>query len=551
MRLKIAAKIGLGFGFLTLAVIVSAFLTSAELAESRKINNQITNIYSPSLSSANLLYEKINNSRMLIKSWVFIDKIADTPDKIQLQKLHTETYPKIYEQLQGYSQKWTDPELAKLFEDIHLTINDTLFPLHQYVMEQLSTFESYDDPFTVFEIIPMAEEDGEIMQVTDDILQRIGALQSSLEERVNENRANIVESFNDFNQLNIGMAIGLVVIALFIAIVTIRSLNSPIHKTRTVLQQMSKGVLPEERMSEGSDELGQMGKALNELINTMKNIFQFTTEIGKGNYSSQFELSSDEDVLGQSLLDMRDELKRAQQDQEQRNKQDEQRKWASEGITRFSDILRNNNNDLNALSYNIISSLVKYLEINQGGIFLINNNDKKHVYLEMYACYAFDRRKFVKKEIEIGEGLVGRCVQEKDFIYMTEIPDDYINITSGLGEGNPRSLFIMPLIYNDELFGVIELASFDEIPEYKITFVKQLSESIAATILSVKSNMRTAALLEQSQQQAEEMSSQEEEMRQNMEELRATQEQSARREEELHREIERLKKRMKEANIPI
>lgn len=309
--------------------------------------------------------------------------------------------------------------------------------------------------------------------------------------------------------------------------------------------------MPDQKMKEGQDELGQMGKALNNLVDAFKNIFDFTNEIGKGNFNTEFTALSDEDALGNSLLEMRDELTKAAEEQEKRNEQDEQRKWASEGIAKFSDILRQNNNDLNKLSYNVISNLVKYLEINQGGIFLLNNNDKNHTYLEMTACYAFSRQKYLAKTVEIGEGLVGRCVQEKDYIYMTEIPDDYINITSGLGDGNPSSLLLLPLIYNDELFGVIELASFDEIPDYKIEFAKQLSESIAATILSVKSNLRTTELLEQSQQQAEEMSAQEEEMRQNMEELRATQEQSSRREEEMRREIERLKKRLKEANVPI
>ncbi|NBC82979.1 MAG: GAF domain-containing protein [Bacteroidetes bacterium] len=551
MRLKIAAKIGLGFGFLTLAVIVSAFLTSRELAKSRKINDQITNVYAPSLADVNLLYEKINSSRMLVKSWVFIDKIADTPDKLALQQLHKETYPELYSSLNKLSQEWDDPQLQKKFHNIHQSISDTLFPLHQYVMERLNTFESYDDPFTVFEIIPMAEEDGEIMNETQDVLADITSLQKDLDQKVNQGRSGIVASFRDFNKLNIGMAVMLVIFALILAVLTIRSLIIPINRTKNMLLQMSKGVLPENTMKEGKDELGQMGKALNKLITALKNIFNFTNEIGKGNFDTEFEALSEEDVLGNSLLEMRNELKKAAEEQEKRNKQDEQRKWASEGIAKFSDILRQNNNNLNELSYNVVSSLVKYLNINQGGMFLLNNNDKNHHFLEMTACYAFSRQKFINKTVEIGEGLVGRCVQEKDYIYMTDIPEDYINITSGLGDGNPRSLFLIPLIYNDELFGVIELASFKEFPEYQIEFVKQLSESIAATILSVKSNLRTASLLEQSQQQAEEMSAQEEEMRQNMEELRATQEQSGRREEELRREIERLKKRMKEANVPI
>jgi GAF domain-containing protein len=142
----------------------------------------------------------------------------------------------------------------------------------------------------------------------------------------------------------------------------------------------------------------------------------------------------------------------------------------------------------------------------------------------------------------MGEGLVGRCYQEQERIYLTDIPDNYIKITSGLGDNNPSSLLLIPLAYNNNIFGIMEIASFIEFRDFEIEFIERIGESIAATISSVKANIQTAILLEQSQQQAEEMASQEEEMRQNMEELRATQEQSARREEELARELESLRK---------
>jgi signal transduction protein with GAF and PtsI domain len=188
--------------------------------------------------------------------------------------------------------------------------------------------------------------------------------------------------------------------------------------------------------------------------------------------------------------------------------------------------------------------MVQYTNSNQGGIFIVNDNDKENIHLEMTACYAYDRQKYLTKKIEVGEGLVGRCYQEQEKIFLTDIPDNYIKISSGLGEDNPNCLLLVPLAYNDNIFGILEIASFNVYQEYEIEFMERIGESIAATISSVKANVQTQELLEQSQQQAEEMSAQEEEMRQNMEELRATQEQSARREQELIRELETLKKQM-------
>jgi GAF domain-containing protein len=313
---------------------------------------------------------------------------------------------------------------------------------------------------------------------------------------------------------------------------------------------MGKGILPKEKLKEGSDEVGQMSKALNMLVQGLTNIFNFSLEIGKGNFDMHFTPLSDEDVLGHSLLDMRNELKKAEEEGKRRKEEDDQRNWAAQGVAKFSDILRKNTDELEELSYNIVSNLVKYTNSNQGGIYIINDNDKDNLFIEMKASYAYDRRKFITKRIEIGEGLVGRCYQEKEKIYLTEIPHDYMKITSGLGEDNPRALLIVPLIYNDVIYGLVEIASFNEYPAHVIEFIERIGESIAATISSSKSQIQTALLLEQSQQQAEEMSSQEEEMRQNMEELRATQEQSGRREEELQREVGDLRKRIKEITQP-
>jgi methyl-accepting chemotaxis protein len=174
-------------------------------------------------------------------------------------------------------------------------------------------------------------------------------------------------------------------------------------------------------------------------------------------------------------------------------------------------------------------------------MFIINDEDKNDKHIEMLACYAYSRRKYVEKRIEMGEGLIGRCVLEQKPIYLTEIPEEYINITSGLGTAVPRSILIVPLIVNEEVFGAVELAGFKEIPDYVRKFVEDVGEDIASTIKSTKINIQTNKLLEQSQQQSEELASQEEEMRQNMEELQATQEEAARRSAEMEGLINALK----------
>lgn len=134
--------------------------------------------------------------------------------------------------------------------------------------------------------------------------------------------------------------------------------------------------------------------------------------------------------------------------------------------------------------------------------------------------------------------MVGTCAAEKEIVHITEIPQDYIEVTSGLGGSNPNTLILVPLKIDQEVLGVIEVASFNKFRPYEIEFLQKLSESVASTIRSVKVNAKTSELLEKSQEQAEMMAAQEEEMRQNMEEMQTTQEEMKRKEDILKQILE-------------
>ncbi|HVD98277.1 MAG TPA: GAF domain-containing protein [Cytophagaceae bacterium] len=277
------------------------------------------------------------------------------------------------------------------------------------------------------------------------------------------------------------------------------------------------------------------GMELNErLSNTERNI-AFADEISKGNLSMAYELLEG-DHLGESLLKMRENLQAAYE-------KDQQDKFVNIGMARASEILRLDSNNLEALTNNILNFLIKYLEVNQGGLFVLNNTDPAQPVLELKACYAYNRKKFLEKKVEPGEGLVGQAYIEGQTIYLTEVPASYINITSGLGESNPRGVVIVPLKINDATFGIIEIASFAILEKYKVDFIEKIGESIATSISNAQVNEKTQKLLEESQQQAEMLRSQEEEMRQNMEELATTQEEMERKAIELDQIREEDKKR--------
>ncbi|MDJ1480498.1 GAF domain-containing protein [Cytophagaceae bacterium YF14B1] len=276
-------------------------------------------------------------------------------------------------------------------------------------------------------------------------------------------------------------------------------------------------------------------------VNNIRHNIEFADAISQGNLAAIYTIMDDKDELGKSLLKMQASLTRAQ-------KKDMQDKFMTLGLAQMGEILRNSS-DIQSLSYEIISHMVKYLKANQGGIFILQDKESDP-YLELTACYAYDRKKYLKKRIEIGEGLIGQVVLEKDTIFLTDIPNDYVHITSGLGKANPGCILIVPLKLNDEVEGALELASFNVFEKHEIGLVEKLAESIASAVSATRTNENTKKLLEELKQQTEMLRSQEEEMRQNMEELAATQEEMERRQAEMEEmrieEVTRLQNRIKE-----
>jgi PAS domain S-box-containing protein len=340
---------------------------------------------------------------------------------------------------------------------------------------------------------------------------------------------------NSLNKARNTLFVGFV-IALFIYLIGIgvivsyvtRAINKIVEKLRI----MTEGRRSEKIEVKANDEIGIMAELLNKLIDGFESYKNFAQNIGHGNLNADFQPLSNEDELGNSLLEMRDSLKRVAE-KEQREK------WLTEGYTQFAEILRRNNDNLQLLASEIITNLVKKLGANQGGIFLLqdlnNLQGNQEQYLEMVACYAYDRQKIMKKTIKVGEGLLGQSFQEADTLNIREVPEDYMHITSGLGGANPSNILLVPLKTNDITLGVIELASFDIFDDTSVEFVEKVSESIAVTFFTVTNNLQTKALLKESRELTQQMREKEEEMRQNVEELEATQEEMSRNEKELKR----------------
>jgi PAS domain S-box-containing protein len=311
----------------------------------------------------------------------------------------------------------------------------------------------------------------------------------------------------------------------------IRKLRKSLSGAIEILNKLVRGEVSGNAEA-GDDEFRPIIEAANKLSDNLQLASEFARSIGEGDVHHEFRAATEHDILGNSLLQMRQKLKAI-------NEEDAMRNWSTAGLAKFADIMRRHD-DYRELAIILISELVKYTKSNQGGMFILNQDDEKDPYLELIACYAFERKKYLQKRVETGTGLVGQCFMERRTIFLKEVPQDYVSITSGLGGANPSSLLIVPLRVNDQIEGVLEIASFKEYKDHEIGFVEQVGEIIASTISNERINYKTRKLLEESQQHAEELRAQEEEMRQNMEEMQATQEQMHRQTEEMRKIQEHL-----------
>ncbi|MEM9391174.1 MAG: GAF domain-containing protein [Bacteroidota bacterium] len=359
---------------------------------------------------------------------------------------------------------------------------------------------------------------------------------------INTNSDTYIASLDDLNKIigeelnmqqmrlnRVSFSFLLVELVLFLAFVLsiFKYFISPIDRLGMDTHTLADGLEIQTEAQRFDNELGAIEKGFDKLVHNLSGITRFVKEIGSGNLEATLERTEgviNEDSLEGALISMRDQMKLVQ-------KEEAERKWATEGLAQFVEILRSTDTDVHELGDKIISKLVEYTNSNQGGIYLFNDNEENPA-LELISLYAFSNKKYEQKTIRLGEGVVGQTYLERKTTYLLEIPDNYINIVSGLGGANPKAILIVPLMVNDDIYGILEIASFNEYSQHEIDFIEKLGESIASTISGVKVNQRTKVLLEESQQLTEQMQSQEEEMRQNMEELTATQEEMARTEKE-------------------
>src|SRR5580658_3560506 len=251
------------------------------------------------------------------------------------------------------------------------------------------------------------------------------------------------------------------------------------------------------------------------LTTQVRAIAEVATAVTKGDLTrsiavaAQGEVAALKDNINEMIRNLRETtLKNAEQD------------WLKTNLAKFSRMLQGQK-DLLTVGRLILSELAPVVSAQQAVFYMMDSSSKvDEPFLKMLASYAYKERKNIDNRFKLGEGLVGQCALEKEKILLTNVPGDYVQITSGLGEARPLNIIVLPIVFEGNVKAVMELASFDRFNPTHETFLDQLTESIGIVLNTIEANMRTEDLLKQSQSLASELQSQQEELQQTNAELK-------------------------------
>lgn len=510
---------------------------SAELKENIQIQNYFTdikNIVFKDFQLTDELIEKSSESEFENK-WkdheffvAEINKIFNDFDSYSIENIDLAGIVSIYQK-----------QMQELYNDLHKK------KLKEIILT-MSDSTSHEIKIT----------ENEIADVKKELKDNVAILNIKVEKNEETVKENILrftdtqyDSFEKHRRYLIIMNIAALIILFIYLYALLTVILSSVKKLNEFVSKLKHGVIPDALILKTNDEIETITENLSQFTTSVKKVSDALDEIGQNNFNNQYTLLSDQDQLGNSYEKMKKNLMERNEEARKMKEQEDIQNWSTIGIAKFGNILRQQTENNEELAYNIIKALIEYVDANQGGVFIVNDEDESEPLLELMSTYAYGRRKFKQRKIQFGEGLVGTTALEGQSTYLTNLPGDYMEIESYLGHSSPKSLLLVPLKVDDKVFGIIEIASFNEFKPHEIKFIEDLAETIASTLATAKINAKTAELLEKSREQSEAMLAQEEEMRQNLEELQSTQEEAARREKLLQEELEELRNLQEENEI--
>ena len=280
-------------------------------------------------------------------------------------------------------------------------------------------------------------------------------------------------------------------------------------------------------------EFKRLDSVLYKYYKTFVKIKELNRQIETYQYDNELDTLPQDNQFQKSYNNMLETLRQITVQENERKEKEKAQLWITEGVAAVNDSMRIGSNKVDILSGNILMTLVKYTKAVLGGLYIYSKEEDGE-YLNLNAAVAFDKKKAVRIKIEKGVGLVGTCALEKQAIFLDKLPDDYINVFTGLRKSKPRFLAILPMLYDGELIAVAEMAFIRPLNAPEKEFLSVVSSTIASSLVTAKINEQTENLMQQFRSQADALASNEKEMTENINKLKTEQQKSLEREVEMN-----------------
>ena len=520
IKLSISQSLFAIFAFMVISIIILVVYTFINFNKVRYSNQYLYDNYWKGLEGIKELQRIVHASNGLLFNWLLTEKDTASYTYKEYFRLIDTSYYELKAKIWSLVDYWPIEFQNSYYRIIDYT--DTLIIKQKQIFSMLEFPEDLNNTQIILTIYAMTSEKGELKNLENKITEQIKQLYIKLNA---DSRNYILKIDNNMKIYRRFIGIGVflfMVIILFIVFLLVNKITVNINRINNLAERLSKGELISVPYVSKRDELGIFYKNLRDINDYLKRTSEFALNLSNSKFDVDFSPAGKADVLSNSLLKLRDSLKQAQHIAHLRELENKHREWSSQGIAEFAELLREHSRDLDTLSRVVIAKLVKYTDSQVGAIYIVNDEDKNNIFIEAKAFYAYNRYIHRKTRFKPGEGLIGECYIEAKTIFMDNVPKDYLIIESGLGADRPRSLLIVPLIINEQVMGIVEIASFEVYEPYKIEFVEKIGETIASAISTVKINIRTERLLQETQRKSKELEQKEAESAEKIEKMQRT-----------------------------
>jgi len=318
-----------------------------------------------------------------------------------------------------------------------------------------------------------------------------------------------------------------IAVVLGLMMYTITVITKSLDELNRAAKKIASGATGIQIKQESNDAIGNLARSIFNIDKNNKHLAIAAAAIGSGDFDVAVVPRSEEDILGNAVVQMKEDL-------QQFNQENEEKLWIHDGVEKINESLRGGK-EIKQLANDALHTLATYID-GQVGLLYVRHDS----FLQYTAGFAVDDAKAIPAQIAFGETLVGQTAQKKKLAHLKNLPADFVKIKTGSGEAIPQNLLIVPLIHNEVVEGAVEIGSLQEFTPSTIAFLNQVAPAIAIAIQTAKNRARLQELLEQTQSQAEELQAQHGELENINAELEAQTEKLQASEEELKVQQEEL-----------